>query len=308
MSEKELIPEWPQGISCTENAVYDVVQNCTFPLNLTGRFLCEQVDGRKSLQAIAGELCNHFSIDGEIAANDTNSFFYDLNRLFLINLRSRTSLPSYLSLVKTVFYAIVRADIKQLVELWVQSVRTYRLTLDMSGVGRKVQSFLRIIVVILVRVQIVWLIPLACLLLCVILSVVIGNIFIENTLVMFVTLPCSFFIGLIIGLAIHEFGHGLMWTWRSDSKEMAVIAGFSSIKVICPPRSTKDEILIALLGPGLNIAIFTVVTIIASLFPWSFPAKLALLSFAIGAGVFCVSLIGSDGRLIRDRVVSVFRK
>jgi hypothetical protein len=124
-------------------------------------------------------------------------------------------------------------------------------------------------------------------------------------LVIYFCLALLIFFGLIIGLAVHEFGHGLMWVWFSKSKEMTIAINFSSVKVICSSRSPKEEIIISLFGPALNILIFVAIAIITLIFPWSFFTKLALLSFAIGAGVFCVSLLGGDGRLIRDRIMRI---
>jgi len=310
MKAHDLIPRWPYNITLTENGIYDATQNNTHYLNSTGHFLCSHVDGKRSVREIADKLRIEYSIDKETAVNDTFSFFYDLNSIFLINFYSQNKislLPS-LPIIKAAFYSILYLDIESFIKNWKQSGLTYRLNFSMDGVSKGIQSFLNIVILILLRVQVLWTIPFVALTSSIFILMLSSDNSPEkllSLLIIYFCLALLIFFGLIIGLAVHEFGHGLMWVWFSKSKEMTIAINFSSVKVICSSRSPKDEIIISLFGPALNILIFVAIAIITLIFPWSFFTKLALLSFAIGAGVFCVSLLGGDGRLIRDRIIRI---
>jgi hypothetical protein len=99
MKAHDLIPRWPYNITLTENGIYDATQNNTHYLNSTGHFLCSHVDAKRSVREIADKLRIEYSIDKETAVNDTFSFFYDLNSIFLINFYSQNKislLPSAL--------------------------------------------------------------------------------------------------------------------------------------------------------------------------------------------------------------------
>jgi hypothetical protein len=64
-----------------------------------------------------------------------------------------------LPIIKAAFYSILYLDIESFIKNWKQSGLTYRLNFSMDGVSKGIQSFLNIVILILLRVQVLWTIP-----------------------------------------------------------------------------------------------------------------------------------------------------
>ncbi len=304
MLTRRSIPQWPDNVLYTPEGIIDQVRDQLILLNATGHQIAQQINNHQNVEAIAQILAQCYSLPLDTALQDTYAFLLRLNRSALVNINNPFSLPS----------------LKSLILMWVNLhqfglIRTLSYLIHLACWRRYTLRFHSISTGLCSMGQIAWGVLRGYWALWLLLWFLIytgANMFHRIT-DMPLGLDRALFLttlvtaGLILGLTVHEAGHALA-LGRFNHGEVIFVVHLLDAGVLSGPIPPSQELFVALIGPGLNFLVATVLFLIAVLLPASAGTYLRWLASTIAVWGLSLIPIFKDGRSIVHLLRTVVAK
>lgn len=298
------IPYWPPDIQFQAYGIYDRTLNVVTRLNPTGSFIAARINGHASSADIANALEIAYGLDSDTAKAETIRFLGQLNSKALINFRHEHSDGSPA-------FEGARHLVWNLLDLTSRLTKIgpvlpggeviwHRTTLRLHS------PFKALVQMISLVSRKMW-IPWSVLVLGGLPAIFIG-LFLANAgawlnmaRVYGLALLAATF-GIITSIATHELGHGWMWQFMTQAKELVVITHGYDLRVICPTRSIHEQQLVALAGPLANCLAFILgIALIVLLTKGNFDIQLMISAFFAPQLLMALSVFFYDGTVIWRR-------
>lgn len=280
LSESD-IPSLPEKVEFDKNNVYDRQLKESYPINNSAYFMLTRGEKRENVGQIAEQVSHKYGVLYDEAYGDITSFFYALNKNYLLNIKHKNILQKfYHSLLNFATFRFKQAF---------ESV-TERRRFDFKTDSPSVWYILMFLLTHIFNCfKIHW----------VLMFLILGfNPYISWSYALFLTL------NFIISIVVHEFSHILTLYALKGKKNLAFLGkSFATIGVYRRYMSPHKEIMISLSGPAVPVSIGLGLLLIGLFF-----SQLVLVLDAIVWIVHIMSLVTDDGRNAKKAFLEILHE
>lgn len=287
MIRSNSIPEWPDQVKLEKGHIFDAVLQATHTINETSHALLREIDGQKSIRQIAETVCQRYGWPIEAVEPDLVELVHQLNQGYVLNVKRPKSWGTFLKDAGIAILYFLRTlegsawDHKHRWPLDAERSVGKNLWNVAQGVSRSLGLFLLI------------------------LSIIVGFIFEGLDITSGLLAGSLFFLTLLGGFILHEWGHTMGFALKAPPGEQAFFATrLGAMQVVKRRLMPHQEIVISLMGPMLP----TIAAIASLALSWLLPLAdegqvlLWMVTGSLGIHLFSLIPPSEDAKRILEAI------